>query len=199
MKLYQVRLRGMQITTTGVTYGVAYVVANDPQEAYKKVRTAVDEEDLEASLKDYCYGVVADLPAPSFTYESVDEPRYSLPDNYIEELIPEEMQDVAQSCIVAYNFDNREAFASVGLEFKTDIRVSNAFGDITAAHYADQMAPGWEVLSQLTDDAAGRPGYATKSMPFIAKRVNEAAGMVDYMDVSFGIPLYVKLTVHPSN
>ena len=46
MKLYRVKLRGMQTNITGIAYGVAYVVANDPQEAYNKVRTAVDEEDL---------------------------------------------------------------------------------------------------------------------------------------------------------
>jgi len=40
-KLYKVTLRGMQ-----KSYGTSYVVANDPDEAYKKVKNFLDKEDI---------------------------------------------------------------------------------------------------------------------------------------------------------
>jgi hypothetical protein len=47
MKLYEIELKGM---TGGfgsdVQRGLPYVVANDPEEAYQKVRTFLNEEDL---------------------------------------------------------------------------------------------------------------------------------------------------------
>ena len=41
-KLYLVKLRGMQTSA----YGKAYVVAKDPTDAYEKVRTRLDIEDV---------------------------------------------------------------------------------------------------------------------------------------------------------
>ena len=46
MKLYLVKLRGMQNSATGTAHGVAYVVEKDPTRAYNKVRNYVDAEDL---------------------------------------------------------------------------------------------------------------------------------------------------------
>lgn len=46
-KLYRVTLRGMTLTFgTGTAYGVSYVVANNADEAYQKVKKFVDEKDL---------------------------------------------------------------------------------------------------------------------------------------------------------
>ena len=46
VKLFRVTLRGMTYSSTGVAYGVSYVVAKDPTEAYTKVRSFLDKEDL---------------------------------------------------------------------------------------------------------------------------------------------------------
>lgn len=47
MKLYLVRCRGMQTTCGGqVAYGQAYVAADNPEVAYRKVRKALDDGDL---------------------------------------------------------------------------------------------------------------------------------------------------------
>jgi len=46
MKLYLVKCRGMNISVTGPTHGVAYVIANNPAEAYEKLRKDLDERDL---------------------------------------------------------------------------------------------------------------------------------------------------------
>lgn len=45
-KLYRVTLRGMTHSSTGSAYGLSYVVAENSDEAYKKVRKFLDENDL---------------------------------------------------------------------------------------------------------------------------------------------------------
>ena len=45
-KLYRVTLRGMIYSRTGVAYGSSYVIAENLDEAYKKVRKFLDENDL---------------------------------------------------------------------------------------------------------------------------------------------------------
>ena len=44
LKLYRVTCRGMQ--TSGASYGISYVVAEDTAQAYAKVRQHLDERDL---------------------------------------------------------------------------------------------------------------------------------------------------------
>ena len=46
MKLYKVNLRGMKINSTGVAYGVSYVIAEDPYSAYQKVKDFLDDNDI---------------------------------------------------------------------------------------------------------------------------------------------------------
>lgn len=38
MKLYLVRCRGLQFSSSGPVWGIQYVVANDPTEAYQAVK-----------------------------------------------------------------------------------------------------------------------------------------------------------------
>lgn len=45
-KLYRVTLRGMTYSPTGNAYGVSYVVAENPDLAYKKVRKFLDDNNL---------------------------------------------------------------------------------------------------------------------------------------------------------
>ena len=45
-KLYRVTLRGMTYNSTGVAYGSSYVIAENSDEAYQKVRKFLDENDL---------------------------------------------------------------------------------------------------------------------------------------------------------
>jgi hypothetical protein len=46
MRLYRVTLRGMTHNSTGMAYGVSYVVASDPTSAYQKVRDFLDKNDI---------------------------------------------------------------------------------------------------------------------------------------------------------
>ena len=45
-RLYRVTLRGMKYNSSGVAYGVSYVVADDAEEAYRMVRRMLDEKDI---------------------------------------------------------------------------------------------------------------------------------------------------------
>lgn len=46
MKLYIVRLKGMKTSSTGTVWGESYVVANDPTEAYEKVKAHLVEKKI---------------------------------------------------------------------------------------------------------------------------------------------------------
>lgn len=46
MKLYRVNLRGMTGWSTGTSYGLSYVIAEDSEKAYQKVKTFLDEKNL---------------------------------------------------------------------------------------------------------------------------------------------------------
>lgn len=47
LKLYKVTCKGMTTCIVGsVTYGIAYVVAKDAEEAYQCVRSKLDKDDL---------------------------------------------------------------------------------------------------------------------------------------------------------
>jgi len=43
-KLYRVTLRGMQTNMTGTAFGVAYVMATNPTDAYQVVRDRLDHD-----------------------------------------------------------------------------------------------------------------------------------------------------------
>ena len=44
-KLYKVTLRGMTSNSTGIREGISYVVAENSEEAYQKVKKRLDEKD----------------------------------------------------------------------------------------------------------------------------------------------------------
>lgn len=69
MKLYRVTLKGMTYSSTGIVYGVSYVVAKNSDKAYQKVRDFLDEEDLGVS-KDRELDKV-ELIADSYPYTDV--------------------------------------------------------------------------------------------------------------------------------
>ena len=68
-KLYRVTLRGMTYSSTGVAYGSSYVIAENSDEAYKKVRKFLDENDL-GFANDRALGKV-ELIADSYRYTDV--------------------------------------------------------------------------------------------------------------------------------
>lgn len=45
-KLFKVTLAGMTSNTNGITYGISYVIAENSDEAYNKVKKFLDENDI---------------------------------------------------------------------------------------------------------------------------------------------------------
>lgn len=161
----------------------------------------------EKSLYDFCVKEIKTLPEPNFTYIDVDDPAHSSADSYIVKYIPEDKQDSAVTCRIAYNFDSETAYQSVGLSYVADIRVANAFADSIAKWYGVKLTqidqeksvdeyPNFKQLLTTTDAEAGRPGYSSDSLPAVFTRTNLKNNVVEYVDISLGIPLYVKMTVH---
>src|SRR5574343_201492 len=68
-KLYRVTLKGMTYNSTGVAYGSSYVIAENSDEAYQKVRKFLNENDLGFS-KDRELDKV-ELIADSYRYTDV--------------------------------------------------------------------------------------------------------------------------------
>lgn len=46
MKLYRVKMKGMHTAVTGPIYGDAYVIADNPTEAYEIMKRNIDEWDV---------------------------------------------------------------------------------------------------------------------------------------------------------
>ena len=46
IKLYRVTCRGMKTSATGTSYGISYVLAENPTEAYDTVRAYLDKHEL---------------------------------------------------------------------------------------------------------------------------------------------------------
>ena len=68
-KLYRVTLKGMTYNSTGVAYGSSYVIAENSDEAYQKVRKFLNENDL-GFTKDRELDKV-ELIADSYRYTNV--------------------------------------------------------------------------------------------------------------------------------
>lgn len=46
MKLYRITLKGMTYSVVGTAYGIPYVIAENPDQAYQIVRSYLDKKDL---------------------------------------------------------------------------------------------------------------------------------------------------------
>lgn len=68
-KLFRVTLRGMTYNITGVVYGSSYVIAENSDEAYQKVRNFLNENDI-GTTKDRELDKV-ELIADSYRYTDV--------------------------------------------------------------------------------------------------------------------------------
>lgn len=68
-KLYRVTLRGMTINSTGIAYGTSYVIAENSNEAYTKVRAFLDEHDIGFRRERVLHNV--ELIADSYRYTDV--------------------------------------------------------------------------------------------------------------------------------
>lgn len=61
-KLYKVTLKGMTNVTSGVNYGISYVIAVNSDEAYRKVRDFLDKHEygFTRDRELFCVELIAD-------------------------------------------------------------------------------------------------------------------------------------------
>ena len=73
-KLFRITLRGMIFNSTGIAYGVSYVVADNSDEAYQKVKKFLDDNDIGFAKERELDKV--ELIADSYRYTGVENLLY---------------------------------------------------------------------------------------------------------------------------
>jgi len=107
---------------------------------------------------------------------------------YLHKFIPDEKW---------YNFENEEAYASVGVEYKFHIDFINMFEENVDRLYTEAIDKSWEKISPLTDQEGGRPHYSYEGFPIVFTRENAELGTVEYATVQFGSrSLYIHFTAY---
>lgn len=144
-------------------------------------------------LKKYCFEELAKLPPAPFRYRSREKIKETLPDHYIRKRIPS--HEKIGACILSYPFDREAAYASLGVKYMMDIQLVRQFEEKVEALITPQMAPGWQKISPIDSREGGRPAYSYGGFPLIFQRKNPKLGIMEFVDFSFGIPFYVKMTV----
>ncbi|GEM_PF-2642415 len=68
MKLYKVTLKGLKSSITGVNLGYSYVLADDPSEAYNKLKKFIEDRNLGFEHEREMEKI--ELPADSYEYNN---------------------------------------------------------------------------------------------------------------------------------
>lgn len=151
-------------------------------------------------LEDYCLAEVKNLPAAPFAYTKQEiQPRsWSRPsDLYLKKYIPTDKWSKAQTCAIWYRFEDKPAYASVGVEYVFDIKAMNVFAQNTDTLYSKAIDKSWKKISPISDKDDGRPPYSYDGMPLVFTRENKSIGTIEYATVHFGSKyLYVHFTVY---
>jgi hypothetical protein len=160
------------------------------------IATSVTKDDPDW-LENYCKEQAAALPEAPFEYNDVEESNpTSIPPNYISTRLPEDKKFKSQTCRLSYSFDNNEAYASMGVEYKMDIRNSNEFGKNVSIAHEDEMDSTWTKISPLDRKESGNPAYSGDDLPLVLTRENKDLGTVEYATMEFGIDYFVRITVY---
>ena len=164
------------------------------------IKTSVTKDDPEWMRK-YCFEQVALLPAAPFTYEKKIEEGIgvSIPPLYVSSRMPKDERGYrvdSLTCRFIYPYEDKGAYASMGVEYKFDITARNEFEKRVDEIYTGIMDPSWTKISPLTNDEGGRPFYSYEGFPLLFKRENPALGTIEYADMDFAIDYWVKFTVY---
>lgn len=167
-------------------------VVNAPQ---KKV-ALVDKTNPDWKMV-YCKDELAKLPGPPYTYKQKSDFTRTGPSLYIRSKIPKDAKFAEfATCSFSYRFDEKTAYASIGVEYIFDIKYANEFHDKVAEAYANSVDPSWKRLPRVPREDSGTPFYVTDSLPLVFTRQNQDIGITEYLDVLIGVDFYVKLTIY---
>ena len=162
----------------------------------QKLITGVDKTDPDWKMA-YCSKELAKLPGPPFTYQNKSDVNRTGPTMYTRKMMPEGLKhsDII-TCSYSYKFEEKAAWASVGVEYKNHIDNANQFKDTSAELYVNSVDPGWKQLPRISKNDSGTPPYVTDSFPLVFTRENRRLGTVEYLDVFPAVDFYVKLSVY---
>jgi len=136
-----------------------------------------------AALEKYCMEEVLKLPGVPFTYKSKDGPTRSGPMPWLYQYIPDDVKESEKvSCTLAYRFDGRTAYSSVGASYPGEIKeFDRAVLDFVIAN----IDSSWTRVSKVDEST------------LIYKRENKNFGTQDFVDVfDGGLVIYIKFDTY---
>lgn len=139
----------------------------------------VKKGDLE-SLEKYCMEEVLKLPEGPFTYKSKEGPTLSGPMPWVDKYIPKDKkQSEKKACTMAYRFDGRSAYGSVGTTYPGGLI---EFKKTVYERFAAKLDSSWVRI---------------KPDEQIFKRENPEKGTVDFVDIfDGGLVIYIKFNTY---
>ncbi|MBI2595102.1 hypothetical protein HYW46_00005 [Candidatus Daviesbacteria bacterium] len=157
----------------------------------------VDKKDKDWMYK-YCQEEVLKLPEAPFKYKSKEGPTRSGAMVWISKMFPEGTRfDHQVGCSIGYKYNEAEAYASVGVEHKFDIKYANEFSKSVDELLTAKIDSSWEKISPLDKKVSSEPGYSYGGFPMVFKRENKELGTVEYIDIFFGASiLYIKVELY---
>lgn len=160
-------------------------------------KSQVDKTDKDWMYK-YCATEVLKLPEAPFKFKSKEGPTRSGAMVWISKMFPEGTRfDHQVGCSIGYKYNEAEAYASVGVEHKFDIKYANEFSKSVDELLTAKIDSSWEKISPLDKKVSSEPGYSYGGFPMVFKRENKELGTVEYIDIFFGASiLYIKVELY---
>lgn len=154
----------------------------------------VDKKDKDWMYK-YCAQEVIKLPEAPFKYKSKEGPTRSGPMVWISQMFPKDTRfDHQSGCRMDYKYEAKEAYASLGVEYKAIIENNREFDSRVDELITSKIDSSWKKISPLTKEQSGHPAYTYKGFPMVFTRENPDLGTVEYIDIFFGAgTLYIKI------
>lgn len=154
----------------------------------------VDKKDKDWMYK-YCAQEVVKLPEAPFKYKSREGPTRNGPMVWISQMFPKDTRfDHQSGCAIDYKYDEKEAYASLGVKNGVSIEYVNEFQKRVDELLTSKIDSSWKKISPLTKEQSGNPGYSYQGFPMVFTRENADLGTVEYIDIFFGAgTLYIKI------
>ena len=186
------------ICLAGVWFLISSKQTNVPKSVDVNTQKAdtklVDKADKDWMNK-YCAQEILKLPEAPFKFKSKEGPIRSGAMVWISKMFPKDTRfDHQSGCSMDYKYDKSQAYASLGVENKNDIKYVIEFEKRVDELITSKIDSSWKKISPLTKEQNGNPGYTYQGFPMVFTRENPDLGTVEYIDIFFGAgTLYIKI------
>lgn len=170
------------------------IQTNTQQSAQKPSSSEELKKDKDWMYK-YCVQEIAKLPEAPFKYRSKIGPARNGPMVWVSEFFPKGTRfDHQSGCAMDYKYDEKEAYASLGVKYGATIESVNEFEKRVDEMLTSKIDSSWKKISPLGKQQRGTPGYAYNGFPMVFTRENKVLGTVEYIDIFFGGKvIYIKI------